>query len=175
MSSRMASKTTLNWASYFLSRCSSFFARSAFEASIWRKWTNARMIWMLTWTARLLRSTLDSMATPAAFLAGTVVSAAAMGDLPPIVKWTTAVIAGGGVAGLMQGVTAVLRAHSTVLTGGLGNSAIATVENGGAIVVSLLALTVPLLALLLVIAFCWIAVRLLRRLLSRTPPPPDPH
>jgi uncharacterized protein DUF4126 len=77
------------------------------------------------------------------------------------------------VAGLMQGVTAVLRAHSTVLTGGLGNAVIATAENGSAIVVALLALTVPLVALLLVIAFCWGAVRLLRRLLSRAPPPPS--
>jgi hypothetical protein len=130
----------------------------------------AAILEMLAYYIPGLDNLLDSMATPAAFLAGTVVSAAAMGDLPPIVKWTTAVIAGGGVAGLMQGVTAVLRAHSTVLTGGLGNSVIATAENGGALVVSLLALTMPLLALLLVIAFCWVAVRLLRRLLSRAPP-----
>jgi hypothetical protein len=131
----------------------------------------AAILEMLAYYIPGIDNLLDSMATPAAFLAGTVVSAAAMGDLPPIVKWTTAVIAGGGVAGLMQGVTAVLRAHSTVLTGGLGNAAVATAENGGAIIVSLLALTVPLVALLLVIAFCWAAVRLLRRLLSRAPPP----
>src|SRR5215831_20401691 len=51
---------------------------------------------------------LDSLATPAALIAGTVVSAAVMTDLPPMVKWTAAVIAGGGVAGLTQGVTAML-------------------------------------------------------------------
>jgi hypothetical protein len=45
-----------------------------------------------------------------------------------MVKWTAAVIAGGGIAGLTQGATAALRAHSTVLTGGLGNPIIATVE-----------------------------------------------
>jgi hypothetical protein len=61
---------------------------------------------------------LDAVATPTAFVAGTVVSAAVMVDLPPILKWTAAVIAGGGVAGLTQGVTAMLRAKSTVLTGG---------------------------------------------------------
>ena len=33
-------------------------------ASIWRSLVNARMIWMLTWMARLLFRTLDSMATP---------------------------------------------------------------------------------------------------------------
>jgi Domain of unknown function (DUF4126) len=38
---------------------------------------------------------LDSLATPAAFIAGTVVSAAVMTDVPPMVKWAAAVIAGG--------------------------------------------------------------------------------
>ena len=61
---------------------------------------------------------LDALATPAAFVAGTIVSAAVMTDLPPMVKWTAAIIAGGGVAGLTQGVTATLRANSTVFTGG---------------------------------------------------------
>ena len=131
----------------------------------------AAIIEMLAYYIPGLDNLLDSLATPAAFLAGTVVAAAAMGDLPPIVKWTTAVIAGGGVAGLMQGVSAVIRANSTLLTGGLGNSVIATAENTGAIVVSLLALAAPLLALLVVVVFCWAAVRLLRKLLSRAPPP----
>ena len=43
---------------------------------------------------------LDAIATPAALVAGTIAAAAVMTDLPPIVKWTTAVIAGGGAAGL---------------------------------------------------------------------------
>src|SRR6476659_4001754 len=65
---------------------------------------------------------LDTLATPGAVVAGTIASAATMTDLPPMLKWTTAVIAGGGVAGVTQGLTAMLRAKSTVLTGGLGNS-----------------------------------------------------
>ncbi len=86
---------------------------------------------------------LDALATPAAFIAGTVVSAAVMTDVPPMVKWTAAVIAGGGIAGLTQGATAALRAHSTVLTGGLGNPIIATLELGGALLMSFLAFMVP--------------------------------
>jgi Domain of unknown function (DUF4126) len=108
---------------------------------------------------------LDALATPAAFVAGTVVSAAVMADLPPMVKWTAAVIAGGGVAGLTQGITAMLRAKSTVLTGGLGNLVIATAELGGALLISLLALAAPLAALAAVILFLWLAIRLLRQLL----------
>ena len=112
---------------------------------------------------------LDSLATPAAFIAGTIVSAAVMTDLPPMVKWTTAVIAGGGVAGLTQGATAVIRAKSTLFTGGLGNAAIATAELGGALLVSLLALVAPFAALLVVVAFLWLAFRWLRRVSRRAP------
>ena len=108
---------------------------------------------------------LDILATPAALVAGTIVSAAVMTDVPPMVKWTAAVIAGGGVAGLTQGVTALLRAKSTVLTGGVGNAVLSTAELVGALLVSLLALVAPLVALGLVICFLWLGIRFIRRLL----------
>src|SRR5215475_1572934 len=107
---------------------------------------------------------LDTLATPAALVAGTIVSAAVMADVPPMVKWTAAVIAGGGVAGLTQGVTALLRAKSTVLTGGVGNVVLSTAELVGALLVSLLALAAPLAALGLVIFFLWLGTRLIRHL-----------
>src|SRR6516225_3714843 len=106
---------------------------------------------------------LDALATPAAFVAGAVVSAAVMTDVPPMVKWTAAVIAGGGIAGLTQGATAALRAHSTVLTGGLGNPIIATAELGGSLLISFLAFMVPAAAIALVVLFLWLAIRLLRQ------------
>ncbi len=102
---------------------------------------------------------LDTVATPAAFVAGTIVSAAVMIDAPPMVKWTAAVIAGGGIAGLTQGLTGILRAHSTVLTGGLGNSVIATAELVGAAVISFLALSAPTIAIALVAVFLIVALR----------------
>jgi Domain of unknown function (DUF4126) len=114
---------------------------------------------------------LDTVATPGAVVAGTIASAAVMTDLPPMVKWTTAVIAGGGVAGITQGLTAMLRAKSTVFTGGLGNPVVATAELGGASLISLLALAAPLAALALVVLFFWLAFRLIHSLTRRTPPP----
>src|SRR4029450_11291643 len=80
---------------------------------------------------------LDSLATPAAFVAGTVVSAAVMSHPPAMPKYTAPVRPGGGSRGLAQGLTAMLRGASTVLTGGLGNLVIATAELGGALLVSL--------------------------------------
>src|SRR3954464_9610604 len=111
---------------------------------------------------------LDTLATPAAFVAGTVLSAAVITDMPPLVKWTAAVIAGGGIAGLTQAGTAMLRANSTVFTAGLGNPVIATAELGGALLVSLLALAAPLVAFLVVIFFIWWAIRKLRQLRQGT-------
>jgi len=110
---------------------------------------------------------LDALATPTALIAGTIAAAAVMADVPPLIKWTTAVIAGGGAAGLTQGVTALLRAKSTAWTGGLGNSVVATGELGGALLVSILALLMPLAALALVILFCVFAVRFVRRLFHK--------
>ena len=107
---------------------------------------------------------LDALATPAAFIAGTIVSAAVMIDMPPMVKWTAAIVAGGGVAGVTQGVTGILRAHSTVLTGGLGNAVISTAELGGAVLISFLALAAPAAAIALVVPFLLVAIRLARGL-----------
>jgi Domain of unknown function (DUF4126) len=114
---------------------------------------------------------LDALATPAAFIAGTVVAAAVITDLPPLVKWSTAIIAGGGVAGLTQNTTALLRAKSTIFTGGLGNPVVATGELGGALILSLLALAAPFAALALVIVLLWLEFRRLRQIARREPPP----
>jgi hypothetical protein len=113
---------------------------------------------------------LDTLATPAAFVAGTVVSAAVITDLPPMVKWAAAIIAGGGIAGLTQTVTTVLRAKSAVMTGTLGNPVIATAELGGSLLVSLLALAAPLLTLLVIVVLLWLAIRWLRNLSGKPRP-----
>jgi hypothetical protein len=115
---------------------------------------------------------LDAIAAPAALIAGTLAAAAVMADLPPLVRWTTAAIAGGGAAGLTQSVTSVLRAQSTLTTGGIGNAVVSTSELGGALLISLLALLAPLAALALVAAFCWLAVRFVRWLFRRPPGEP---
>src|SRR5262249_37669693 len=60
---------------------------------------------ILAYYIPVIDNLLDTIATPAALVAGTVVSAAVMIDVPPMVKWTAAIVAGGGIAGLTQGVT----------------------------------------------------------------------
>ena len=105
---------------------------------------------------------LDAVAAPLALVAGTFMVAAPLWDLPPLVKWTTAIIAGGGAAGLTHGVTSLLRAKSTVATGGLGNPVLATGELGGSLLLSVLALLVPVLAVAVVAVALYGVYRLVK-------------
>jgi hypothetical protein len=115
---------------------------------------------------------LDVLAAPVAVVAGAIVSAATTTDLPPMMKWTAALVAVSGAAGIMHGLTAAVRAKSTVLTGGFGNSAVATAELVGALLVSLLALVAPLAAFVIVVLILWLAIRLIRRM-RRSAQPAD--
>ena len=108
---------------------------------------------------------LDLIAGPAAVGAGIVASASVMADIPPAMMWPLAIIAGGGVAGLTKGSTALLRAKSGLMTGGLANPVVATVETVGATGVALLAVIVPLACFVAIVALLWWATRKAGRVL----------
>lgn len=95
-----------------------------------------------------LDNLLDSIATPAAVVAGTVVTASMVSGMSPFLQWTLAVIAGGGAAGLVQAATVTARAASTAVTGGIANPLIATGEWMLSLSVSFLTLVVPVVAIL---------------------------
>lgn len=90
---------------------------------------------------------LDTIATPAAVVAGIIVTASAVGGMTPFLKWGLAVIAGGGAAGMVQVATGLTRGASTVTTGGLGNFLVTTMEVGGAMTLSLLAVALSIIAM----------------------------
>ena len=110
---------------------------------------------------------LDVAATPAAMLAGTIVTASLAPDMNPIVQWTLALVAGGGTAGITKGLMNLLRATSTAATGGLANPVVATVELVVAIALSVLAVTLPFVAGIVVIGLLVFAISKLWQLFSR--------
>ncbi len=118
---------------------------------------------------------LDTLATPAAVVAGTIVTASMVTGMSPFLKWTLAVIAGGGAAGLVQGTTVVTRGASTAATGGLGNPVVATLEFGGALITSFLALLAPVAVVALILVVCAILGRaLFRKVRAAQPAPAKP-
>ncbi len=94
---------------------------------------------------------LDTLATPAAIVAGTVITASMATGASPFLKWTLAVIAGGGAAAAVQAATVLVRGLSLASTGGLANPVVATMELGGSIITSLAAILAPFLAIGLVL------------------------
>jgi hypothetical protein len=107
---------------------------------------------------------LDAAATPAAITAGVIATAAVTPELPPLLRWTLAIVAGGGAAGVVHAGTALVRLQSSALTLGVGNPVLATGELSGAVILSGLALLAPVLAAAVGIA---VLVFVARRLLGR--------
>ncbi|PWU10908.1 MAG: DUF4126 domain-containing protein [Verrucomicrobia bacterium] len=102
---------------------------------------------------------LDTIASPAAIVAGTVATASIVTDMSPLLRWSLAIIAGGGAAGLVQGTTVGTRGLSLVGTGGLANPLISTLELVGAVVTSTLAILVPVAAAIFVAVFLLVVGR----------------
>jgi hypothetical protein len=113
---------------------------------------------------------LDLAATPAAVGAGALATASVLTELPPLLQWSVALVGGGTAAGIVKGATSLLRLGSTATTGGLGNPALASAEGMAAGVLSLLAILVPVLALLLLGALLFGIYRLARRAFRQRQP-----
>lgn len=109
---------------------------------------------------------LDAVATPTAIVAGILVTASVMTDVSPLLKWTLAVLAGGGTTAVFQGITATIRHISSFTTGGLGNPVVATAEAGGSALLAVLAITLPIVAFVLVVLLLYLGIK---KLLFRRP------
>ncbi len=145
---------------------------------------NPDMLWLAnTWTLALLGlaslfeitayyipwldNLLDSITTPTAVIAGTLLTSSMLTEYDPAVKWSLGLIAGGGVAGVVQGSTVAIRASSTALTGGLGNFIVATIEWLLAALIIYLAIIFPLLAILVLCAILYGAFLIIQKLRMR--------
>ena len=116
----------------------------------------------------LVDNLLDLVATPAAMAGGTVILASLLPEMGSAAQWGTAAVLGGGSAGIVQGSTVLARGLSTASTGGLGNSVVATGETGGSLLAVALAILVPVLFGVVVIAgLIALVIWLVRTLRSR--------
>ena len=110
-----------------------------------------------------LDNLLDAIASPAAVIEDGL-DVVLFGELDPVLRWSTSIIVGGTTSGTVQVSTVGIRALSTASTGGLGNPIVSTVEAGACLVCTVLALLLPVLAMVLVVAGLVVGGRwLLRR------------
>lgn len=115
---------------------------------------------------------LDVIASPAAIVAGIVVMASSVTGVSPFLKWSLAIIAGGGVAASFQAITGLARVTSTATTGSLANPIVSTIEAIGSMALSILAIAIPLVCIIILailLLLFWGPGRSLLRRLKNSP------
>lgn len=86
---------------------------------------------------------LDTISTPLAIGAGTLISASVLPVESELVKWVAGFIIGGGASAAVQGGTAALRLGSSGTTAGTGNFLVSSGENIAAVVTSIFTIIIP--------------------------------
>lgn len=121
---------------------------------------NESFQWLASWTSIAILGTatvveimayyipvvdnlLDTVATPLAVVAGTLLLTSVLPIDSELMKWITGAAIGGGSAAVVQAGSALTRLTSTKLTAGMGNPVVATVENVAATGTSILSLIIP--------------------------------
>lgn len=115
---------------------------------------------VLAYSIPWLDNLVDVLALPLATIAGTLLMALTTDQLDPFARWSLAIVAGGGAAATVKGLSGFTRLISTATTGGLTNFLVAIAELLGAVTLSLLALVAPLLALIGVVVLILVLIGL---------------
>lgn len=127
----------------------------------------ATLLEILAYYVPWLDNLLDTIAVPAAIVAGAVISASVATDMSPLLTWTLAIIIGGSAAGIVQTGTTLLRGISSISSLGTGNVVVATGEWIAATILALLALLLPIFAALAGLVLIAFILRRLFRLRTR--------
>ena len=129
---------------------------------------SAMVLEILAYYVPWLDNLMDTIASPAAMLAGGAMVYSTLGDTSPIVQWTLSIIAGGGVSGTIQIGTVSVRALSTMTTGGIANPLVSTAEAGACIFCTVLAILLPILALLRTVFALVFSVKYIKKLREKS-------
>ena len=126
----------------------------------------ATLVELLAYYIPVVDNLLDSIAGPAALIAGAVVTGGMLGGLPDWLQWGTGIVAGAGVAGTVQLGTTAVRAASTSTSGGLANPVVSTAENAASTIGAILAVVAPILAVIGAIILIFLVIISLRKIFA---------
>lgn len=130
----------------------------------------ATVVEILAYYVPFVDNLLDVVATPLALGAGALVATSVMPIDGELLRWVTGIIVGGGIAGAVQGGSVLTRLASSKLTGGAGNPVVATGEHAAAVGTSVLALVIPIVVAIGVLAVVTFLIVRFVRLRARAHP-----
>lgn len=96
-------------------------------------------------------------------VAGTLVAAALLTNVDPVVATVLGLIGGGAIAGTVHAVKGATRIFSTGTTAGAGNPILSFIEDALATLGIVVAVLIPILAAILVLGFVVLGVRIFRQ------------
>ncbi len=102
---------------------------------------------------------LDVLGSPAAIVAGSLLTASMVVGMDEWLRWSLAIIAGGGIAGTLHIGKTLVRGTSTVTTAGLANPLLATGEMLGSTVAAVAAIWMPVVVVVCAVILLMLVVR----------------
>lgn len=123
----------------------------------------ATTIEILAYFIPWLDNALDLITTPLAVVGGTILMSSAVGEIDPLLQWTVAIIAGGGTAGIIKGLTSSGRLASSVGSGGLANPVISSGEAISSILMTILSFVLPYLAAFFAVVLFVVGISFVRK------------
>jgi len=127
----------------------------------------ATVVEIMAYYIPVVDNLLDTVATPLAVVAGTLLLTSVLPIDSELMRWITGAAVGGGSAAVVQAGSALTRLTSTKLTAGLGNPVVATVENIAATGTSILSLVIPFFIIALFLLLVIFLLTRIRRKLRR--------
>lgn len=107
---------------------------------------------------------LDTIASPLAMIAGTLLTTSIVPVDNEIWRWILGLIVGGGSAGIVQSGTVLTRLFSSKATLTTGNAVVSTGENAAAIGGSVLAIVIPVaMGVVFILLFIFIIHKMMKR------------
>lgn len=125
----------------------------------------ATVVEIIAYYIPFIDNLLDTVSTPLAITAGTLLTASVLPVEAELLKWVLGFIVGGGAASVFQGASSISRLGSTAVTGGLGNPVVASGENITSLGLSVFVIAFPLVigGLVLLVLF-WLLQKLFIRM-----------
>ena len=128
----------------------------------------ASVVEILAYYIPFIDNLLDTITTPLAIGAGTLLLTSVLPLDSDFLKWATGLIFGGGTAAVIQGGTAMTRLASSKFTAGAGNPVIATGEHAAALGTSVLSLFIPVvIAVIVILIVGFILIRFGKRIFRK--------
>ncbi|AQQ54020.1 DUF4126 domain-containing protein [Planococcus lenghuensis] len=109
----------------------------------------------------VLGTFLKMLATPAATVAGILLTASFIGDMDPFVSWSIAIIGGGGIATTAHATTSIVKGVSETAA---VSPVVSAMEDGIAIVGPVLIFLVPVLAVIVLAVAGYLIYKAYRRI-----------